>query len=231
MFTIHRSERADALVDALVQVARQPLPDPFAAEVVAVPTRASSAGSPTAWAPRSGTSPGRPTGCAPTSSSRSRAGSSATCSPSPPASSATRTRGGPSGWCGRCSGPRPTTPASRGCAWSEPTWACADPARTATSSTGSEPSSSATARHIAELFDRYGVFRPDGPGWLGRTAPTTPPTPICPTTPAGSPSCWRRVRDHVGVASPPERIARPATTCAPDVDSTTWSPSGCRCSG
>lgn len=39
MFTIHRSERADALVDALATVLATPLDDPFTPEVVAVPTR------------------------------------------------------------------------------------------------------------------------------------------------------------------------------------------------
>src|SRR3954449_6660838 len=39
MLHIHRSERADALVDALGDILAEPLPDPFAAEVVAVPTR------------------------------------------------------------------------------------------------------------------------------------------------------------------------------------------------
>ena len=36
---IHRAERADRLVDALAVVLGRPLDDPFAAEVVAVPTR------------------------------------------------------------------------------------------------------------------------------------------------------------------------------------------------
>jgi exodeoxyribonuclease V gamma subunit len=39
VLTIHRSERADALVDALVRVVDRPLDDPFTPEVVAVPTR------------------------------------------------------------------------------------------------------------------------------------------------------------------------------------------------
>jgi exodeoxyribonuclease V gamma subunit len=39
MLHIHRSERADGLVDALRALLADPLPDPFAAEVVAVPTR------------------------------------------------------------------------------------------------------------------------------------------------------------------------------------------------
>ncbi|MGZ6617658.1 MAG: exodeoxyribonuclease V subunit gamma, partial [Solirubrobacteraceae bacterium] len=39
MLHIHRSERADALADALTEILLEPLSDPFAAEVVAVPTR------------------------------------------------------------------------------------------------------------------------------------------------------------------------------------------------
>ena len=39
MLHVHRAERADGLVDALGRLLREPLADPFAAEVVAVPTR------------------------------------------------------------------------------------------------------------------------------------------------------------------------------------------------
>ncbi len=39
MLHIHRAERADTLVEALGEVMSAPLPDPFATEVVAVPTR------------------------------------------------------------------------------------------------------------------------------------------------------------------------------------------------
>ncbi len=39
MLTIHRAERADRLVDALASVVVEPLDDPFTPEVVAVPTR------------------------------------------------------------------------------------------------------------------------------------------------------------------------------------------------
>ena len=37
MLTLHRAERSSALVDALADLLRTPLPDPFAPEVVAVP--------------------------------------------------------------------------------------------------------------------------------------------------------------------------------------------------
>src|SRR3954447_17953013 len=39
MLHIHRAERADGLVEGLRAVLADPLPDPFATEVVAVPTR------------------------------------------------------------------------------------------------------------------------------------------------------------------------------------------------
>ena len=39
MLHIHRAERADSLVEALRALLADPLPDPFAPEVVAVPTR------------------------------------------------------------------------------------------------------------------------------------------------------------------------------------------------
>src|SRR3954464_13406648 len=39
MLHVHRSERADAFVDALGALLAAPLPDPFAPEVIAVPTR------------------------------------------------------------------------------------------------------------------------------------------------------------------------------------------------
>ncbi|HEY5189089.1 MAG TPA: exodeoxyribonuclease V subunit gamma, partial [Solirubrobacteraceae bacterium] len=39
MLILHRAERADGLADALASLLAGPLDDPFAAEVVAVPTR------------------------------------------------------------------------------------------------------------------------------------------------------------------------------------------------
>lgn len=39
MLTLHRAERSDVLADALAQVLRSPLDDPFAVEVVAVPAK------------------------------------------------------------------------------------------------------------------------------------------------------------------------------------------------
>src|SRR5215213_6477253 len=39
MLHVHRSDRADALADALRALLADPLPDPFAREIVAVPTR------------------------------------------------------------------------------------------------------------------------------------------------------------------------------------------------
>ena len=39
MLHVHRAERADGLIDALGALLADPLPDPFATEIVCVPTR------------------------------------------------------------------------------------------------------------------------------------------------------------------------------------------------
>ncbi|MDZ7675990.1 MAG: exodeoxyribonuclease V subunit gamma [Acidimicrobiales bacterium] len=62
MFTIHRSERADVLLGALVDLVSDPLDDPFRAEVVAVPTRGVERWLTQKIAEAVGTSPGRTDG-------------------------------------------------------------------------------------------------------------------------------------------------------------------------
>jgi exodeoxyribonuclease V gamma subunit len=62
MLHVHRSERADALVDALRALLADPLPDPFACEVVAVPTRGMERWLSQRMAVRLGASPGRSDG-------------------------------------------------------------------------------------------------------------------------------------------------------------------------
>jgi exodeoxyribonuclease V gamma subunit len=59
MLHVHRSERADALVDALGALLADPLPDPFAREVVAVPTRGMERWLTQRMSAALGTSPGR----------------------------------------------------------------------------------------------------------------------------------------------------------------------------
>jgi len=59
---LHRSERADPLVRALAEVLREPLADPFAAEVVSVPARGVERWLSSQLATRLGASPGRADG-------------------------------------------------------------------------------------------------------------------------------------------------------------------------
>jgi hypothetical protein len=68
---IHRADRADHLAGALAGVLNEPLADPFAAEVVAVPTRGVERGSPSS-SPVRWASASAPTAFAPMSSSRRR---------------------------------------------------------------------------------------------------------------------------------------------------------------
>ena len=62
MLHVHRAERADALIDALRALMSEPLPDPFAAEVVAVPTRGMERWLAQRMSDRLGASPGRSDG-------------------------------------------------------------------------------------------------------------------------------------------------------------------------
>ncbi len=62
MLHVHRAERADALVDALRELLASPPADPFAAEVVAVPTRGMERWLTQRMAARLGASPGRADG-------------------------------------------------------------------------------------------------------------------------------------------------------------------------
>ena len=59
MLTIHRSERADRLVDALASILLDPLDDPFTPEVIAVPTRGVERWITQRLSTMLGTSPGR----------------------------------------------------------------------------------------------------------------------------------------------------------------------------
>src|SRR5918997_6708369 len=62
MLHIHRAERADGLVDALRALLADPLPDPFAPEVVSVPTRGMERWLAQRMSDRLGARPGRADG-------------------------------------------------------------------------------------------------------------------------------------------------------------------------
>ena len=62
MLHVHRAERADGLIDALGELLADPLPDPFAADVVAVPTRGMERWLTQRLSTQLGTTPGRADG-------------------------------------------------------------------------------------------------------------------------------------------------------------------------
>ena len=102
MLIVHRAERADRLVDALADDPPRPLDDPFAPEIVSVPSRGIER-----WLTQQLSNVlGRPatsaaTASAPTSSSRSPARSSVTRSARRTGVDPAAIRGRRSGPCGR----------------------------------------------------------------------------------------------------------------------------------
>lgn len=209
MFTIHRSERADALVDALVEVVAVPLADPFAAEVVAVPTRGVERWLTHRLGAAVGTSPGRADGvCAnvefpfpgrlvgdvlavATGVDRDEDPWRPERLVWPVLSVLDRCAGEP--WL-RMVG---THLGVRG------DGRAADP-HDGLRRRRRHPA----ARHIADLFDRYAVFRPSMVlAWLDRTEAEDAADPDLAPDARWQPELLRRVRDHLQVESPPERIA------------------------
>ena len=159
MLHVHRAERADALVEALADLLADPPADPFAREVVAVPTRGMERWLTQRMSARLGAAPGRADGvCANVdfpspAPPRRRRGRDRVRHRRRDGSVAARARRS-----GRCS------TSSTGCL-DEPWIAtladaprrhrrrAADPARRARRF--------AVVRHLADLFDRYALHRPE----------------------------------------------------------------------
>ncbi|HEY7073709.1 MAG TPA: exodeoxyribonuclease V subunit gamma, partial [Solirubrobacteraceae bacterium] len=175
MLHVHRAERADGLVEALCALLSTPLPDPFAAEVVCVPTRGMERWLTQRLSARLGAAEGRRDGV-----------------------------------CANVEFPSPrrlvgdAVAAASGIAPGEDPWA---PERAVWPLLEVAPGSAAApwlsgdrrfaaVRHVAELFDRYAVQRPEllrawasgaGADW--------------------QPELWRRLRERIGVPGPAERLA------------------------
>ncbi len=207
MLHLHRAERADALVVALGAVVVEPLDDPMAVEVVAVPTRGVERWLTQRLATRLGASPGRADGvCANIDF------------PYPAAlvggavAAATGLERDADPWVAA----RSVWPlleaidAALGEPWLDPlasylgaTGAAAD---TDTSLFGRRARRFGSARHLADLYDRYGVHRPGMlRSWAAKddvdgTGRALPPQWTWQA------ELWRRLRDRIGVASPAERL-------------------------
>jgi exodeoxyribonuclease V gamma subunit len=212
---LHRSERADYLADALGDVLCQPLADPMAREVVAVPTRGVERWLSQRLAKRLGAGAGGADGvCAnmdwPFPGTLVAAATASVCGPPP---------GGEPGLASRAAMSREGDP------WSpeRSVWALvqlidehldedflaplAGHLR-ASSPCGPRggPRRFGAARHLADLFDRYAVHRPEmllawKDGDLGELAGKASRGRDV----AWQAELWRRLRQRLGVPSPAER--------------------------
>lgn len=201
---IHRAERADALAVALGEVLAEPLSDPFAAEVVAVPAKGVERWLTQQLSARLGATGSGADGIA------------ANIRFPAPASLIAELRARMDGFTAEDD---PWSPERM--VWtvldvvdaslSEP-W-CSVLARHLGASSVQAPESDhrsgrryATAAHLAALFDSYGSQRP----WLieqwARGCDTDGAGQSLPDDLSWQPALWRRVRAHLGVPSPAERL-------------------------
>ena len=212
MLHIHRAERADALVAALGAVVVDPLDDPMAPEVVAVPTRGVERWLTQRLSARLGATPGRADGvCANIDF------------PYPAAvvgravAAATGVERDADPWVAA----RSVWPllevidAALGEPWLDPLasylgatggtdpsqFGDADP-----SLFGRQARRFGSARHLADLYDRYGVHRPAMlRAWAGKEDVDGAGRALRPQW-AWQAELWRRLRERIGVASPAERL-------------------------
>ncbi|MEW6477007.1 MAG: exodeoxyribonuclease V subunit gamma [Actinomycetota bacterium] len=207
MLHIHRAERADALVAALGRVVVEPLDDPMAAEVVAVPTRGVERWLTQRLSTRLGATAGRSDGvCANIDF------------PYPGAlvggavAAATGVERDADPWLAA----RSVWPllevidAALGEPWLDPLasylGATGGDADADTSLFGRRARRFGSARHLADLYDRYGVHRPAMlRAWAAKEDTDGAGRPLSPQW-AWQAELWRRLRDRIGVASPAERL-------------------------
>jgi exodeoxyribonuclease V gamma subunit len=207
MLVVHHADRADGLVAALASVLEAPQADPFAAEVVAVPTHGIERWLTQRLAGRLGTRAGRADGvCANVAFLTPRrlvdeaiaaaTGTDADADPWRPA---------------RAMWPLlELVDAAAGEPWLQRLTAHLD------RSAGDRSRRLSTVRHLAVLFDRYALYRPDmlrawadGDDDVGAGAPL----------PAGArwqPELWRRLRDRVATPDPAHQLVDACARLAAD---------------
>ncbi|HEX5782707.1 MAG TPA: exodeoxyribonuclease V subunit gamma, partial [Solirubrobacteraceae bacterium] len=189
MLHVHRAERADGLVDALRDLLADPLPDPFAPELIAVPTRGMERWLQQRLSAGLGTSPGRNDGV-----------------------------------CANVEFPTPRRLVGDAVAaavgieddpWlpERAVWPLLEVVNEALDEpwlsslaghlSGHPGRRFAAVRHLAELFDRYALHRPDMiRGWAGGDDAGIPQDA------AWQAELFRRLRDRIAEADPAERLAR-----------------------
>ena len=212
MLHIHRAERADALVAALGAVVVEPLDDPMAAEVVAVPTRGVERWLTQRLSARLGATPGRADGvcanidfpypgtlvggavAAATGVARDADPWVAARSVWPLLDVIDAALGEPwldplARYLGATGGTDPSQ------------FGAADP-----SLCGREARRFGSARHLADLYDRYGVHRPGMLRAWAAKEDVDGAGRVLPPQWAWQAELWRRLRERIGVASPAERL-------------------------
>ncbi len=203
MLHIHRAERADGLIDALGALLADPLPDPFASDVVCVPTRGMERWLTQRLSERLGTTSGRSDGA---------------CAniefPSPR----------------RLVGD--AIAAASGIAPDEDPWlperavwplldvvdgCLAEPwlhglslhlsGAAETTDAARRGRRFAVVRHVAELFDRYALHRPEMVVAWAQGEDTDGAGGPLPAAAAWQAELWRRLRDRLDLPGPAERLA------------------------
>ncbi len=195
MLHLHRSERADRLVDALAEVLGDPLEDPMTAEVVAVPTKGVERWITQRLATHLGTGPGRYDGvCA----------NVAFPFPASLVLGATAAATGIDPELDPWRPERAVWPllemvdAALGEPWLAP---LAQHLRAITPDDEERPRRFGAVRHLADLFDRYGVHRPEMvQAWAAGAGAALP------ADTAWQGRLWQLLRGHIGTPSPAERL-------------------------
>ncbi len=218
---IHRAERADHLVGALGDLLSDPLADPFATEIVSVPTPGVERWLSQGLSARLGASPGRTDGV-----------SAGIAFPSPYRLFAqalavkTASEDEPDPWQPQ----RAVWPllqvieGCRGESWATVLWSHLGvrAGRPDDSTRGGRRWS--TARHLAGLFARYASARPSMlQAWSQGQDVDAAGNPLAPDR-AWQAELWRRLREELGVAAPSERLAAAAARLRTDPGATTLPP-------
>lgn len=202
MLHIHRAERADGLVDALRELLLVPLPDAFAPEVIAVPTRGMERWLSQRISARLGVSPGRHDGvCANVDfpSPRKLIGGAV--------AAATGTNPDTDPWLPeRVVWPLlAVTDESLGESWLE-TLAAHVGGTEETPDGGRRARRFSSLRRLATLFDRYALHRPTMVRAWASGHDTDAAGRDLPNESAWQAELWRRLRDRVPEGDPVERL-------------------------
>src|SRR4051794_1372879 len=193
MLSVHRAERADALADALGELLARPLPDPFAAEVVAVPAKGVERWLAHRLAHRLGAERGGGVCAGMEFPSPSAVVAAAVCAATGIDQDTDPWRPERAVW--------PLLEVIDECA-DEP-W-CAALGRHVDRHRGRRH---AVARHLAELFASYAAHRPDMlEAWRRGEVDLDPRAADL----AWQPQLWRRLRERIGRPGPAERLVAAA---------------------